>query len=263
MGATQAYLMVPSWEARRLRHVFGTRHAPPLASPWEVPAVTAKQEHGDHVIVVPAPSPEPSPLKGEGGVRIGDTLITDQPGCAVGVFTADCLPILLADPQRGAVAAVHAGWRGSLLRIAQKAVAAMTTTFGSLPSQILAALGPAIGRCCYEVGPQVLEPLRREFPYWRDLVDAVGDPAGWRIPVGAVRIPTRSAGTRADAKKRNLDLRAWNRRQLEEAGVRQIEDLPLCTACRPDLFYSYRRDGLSGLMGRGMLSGIMAGPPTG
>ncbi len=236
MAQGDAYLTVPSWEARRRtqagmpRHVFGTRHAPPLASPWEVPAVTAKQEHGDHVIVV----------AGEQGGMRGDALITGQAGRAVGVFTADCLPILLADPTRGAVAAIHAGWRGSLRRIAQKAVAAMTTTFGSLPSQVLAALGPAIGRCCYEVGPEVLEPLRREFPYWRDLVDA----------------------PHADAKKQRVDLRAWNRRQLEEAGVRQIDDLPLCTACRPDLFYSYRRDGLGGLMGRGMLSGIMAGPPT-
>lgn len=247
MGDAQAYLMVPSWEARRRaqagmpQHAFGTRHAPPAATPWpwprHIPLVTAKQVHGDHVIIV-----TPGLTEAPGGHQ-GDALMTGQAGQTVGVFTADCLPILLADPVRGAVAAVHAGWRGSLRRIAQKAVATMAATFGSLPGQMMAALGPAIGRCCYEVGLEVLEPLRREFPYWRELVDA----------------------QRNEVKKHRLDLRAWNRRQLEEAGVRQIDDLTLCTACRPDLFYSYRRDGLIGQdkQGRGMLSGIMVTPPTG
>jgi polyphenol oxidase len=136
----------------------------------------------------------------------GDALLENTPGAVVAVKTADCLPILLVDERLRAVAAVHAGWRGTAANIAQHAVDEMAERFGSRPEDLHAAIGPGIGVCCYEVGPEVAEKF--------------------------------------DQKGRiHLDLTAENEWQLTQAGVTpaRIYASNLCTMCRAE-FHSFRRD---------------------
>ena len=137
----------------------------------------------------------------------GDALLENQPGSVVAVKTADCIPILLVDERRRAVAAVHAGWRGTVARIAGEAVAAMERCFGTRAEDLHAAIGPGIGKCCYQVGAEV-----------------------------AARFGGQGSG--------HIDLADANRRQLEEAGVtgRRIYASNLCTMCRAEEFHSFRRD---------------------
>jgi purine-nucleoside/S-methyl-5'-thioadenosine phosphorylase / adenosine deaminase len=137
----------------------------------------------------------------------GDALLENSPGSVVAVKTADCIPILLADPGRRAVAAVHAGWRGTAAGIAKHAVEAMRGRFGTVPGDIEAAIGPGIGECCYEVGPEV-----------------------------AARFGGQG--------RAHLDLPGINSRQLIEAGVtpQRIYASNLCTMCHPEDFHSFRRD---------------------
>jgi YfiH family protein len=146
-----------------------------------------------------------------------DAAVSTEAGVLVGVSTADCLPVLLVDPNRRVAAAVHAGWRGTAAGVLTRALEALIAG-GSRPHDLLAALGPAIGPCCYEVG----EELR----------DAFG-------PDGEVFFRPGPRG------RPHLDVRAANLRQLRDAGVpdEQIHQIEDCTACHPDLYYSYRRDG--------------------
>jgi len=175
-----------------------------------------------------------------------DALATRTPGLLLGVQTADCVPILLADTRQRAVAAIHAGWRGTLARIAVKALGRMRMEFGTRPRDVVAALGPAIGRCCYQVGPEVAQAFAAQFRAAADWFDgpfdqlAHGEEPLWlpwltMMPPGHVPPPPRV----------QLDLRAANRWQLADAGVpdSQIEVSDLCTACRTDLLFSYRREG--------------------
>ena len=149
-----------------------------------------------------------------------DALATREPGVLLGVKTADCVPVLLADARTGACAAVHAGWRGTLQEIVAHAVSQMAGEFGTRAADVRAAVGPAALACCYEVGPEVVEAFRAQF-------------------ADADQLFTPTAGGRA-----RVDLHRANREQLTQAGVREerIHTLPLCTICRPDLFFSYRRD---------------------
>jgi YfiH family protein len=221
-------------------HFFGTKIAPDLpVSGRNGPSlrvVTVHQVHGTEVLVLDRRSASTrSILAGGGEASTGghgyDAIVTNQPGVLVAVQTADCVPILLLDPVRGVCAAVHAGWRGTLGGIVPKTVAVMRNRFGCSLRSIRAAIGPSIGVCCYEVNGAVLAPLKKSVPYWAEVVEEV-------------------KGTKA-----HLDLRGLNRRQLEEVGIApaRIESVNLCTACHPDLFYSYRRDGAG--TGR-MISGI-------
>jgi YfiH family protein len=167
--------------------------------------------------------------------------MTDQPGVMVTVRTADCVPVLLHDPARRAVAAVHAGWRGALGGIVPRTIATMAERFGSVPAALRVAVGPSAGPCCYEVDEPVLAGLRASVPDWPSVL--------------RVHRPGRAL----------LDLRLLVRLQAEAAGVPadSIQAVNLCTICRPALFHSYRRDGEV----RGtMVSGIMLTgrrPPTG
>jgi polyphenol oxidase len=149
-----------------------------------------------------------------------DALTTNLPGVLLGVKTADCVPVLLADARRGACAAVHAGWRGTLAEIVRHALARMREEFGTDPAEVRAAVGPAARACCYEVGPEVVEAFRAK------LADA-----------DSLFAPTRDGHALAD-------IQLANRRQLVASGVAaaRIHTLPLCTICRPELFFSYRRD---------------------
>jgi len=175
----------------------------------------------------PASSPEPpsDSRAGECGPT-GDALMTSESGVLLSVRVADCLPILLVDPRQRVVAAVHAGWRGALERVAQKTAAEMQRVFGSRPSEILAAIGPGIGACCYAVGEDVVDRFRGAF--------ANGD--------GFFREPEQAG---AGKNLLRLDLAAVARRQLLEGGLApgNIHATDLCTACRADLFFSHRRDG--------------------
>ncbi len=148
----------------------------------------------------------------------GDGLMTDEPGVLLGIQTADCLPVLVADRRRRAVAAFHAGWRGTLKGIVERGVSAMGREFGSDPGDLVAAIGPGIGRCCFAVGAEVGELFAAKYPYAEEL---------WA----------------QDAPQR-LDLVEANRRQLLAAGVaaEAIFALDECTSCRTDRFFSYRAE---------------------
>jgi YfiH family protein len=163
-----------------------------------------------------------------------DAMITRERGIAIGVETADCVPILLVDPASPAVAAVHAGWRSTVQRIVQKAVESMAAEFGSDASRIIAAIGPAICGKCYEVDEPVMGPVRTAFPYWKEVASPRGQ------------------------DKWSLDLGRLNRRELIEAGLPPVNiySFGLCTSCNPDLFYSFRREGRTGRM----LSVVMIKP---
>jgi YfiH family protein len=186
-----------------VEHGFGTR-ASAEATPRDV--VYARQVHGTTLLMVPAPA----------GERDGDALWTEQPGAAVGVYTADCVPILIAHASGRFVCAVHAGWRGSAARIAALAVRTLVGATGSRPAELRAAIGPHIGPCCYEVDAPVLRAIPER---------SVFRPAG--RPEHAM-----------------LDLFALNRLQLVGAGVpaRWIERVGGCTACDTRRYASYRRE---------------------
>jgi YfiH family protein len=147
-----------------------------------------------------------------------DGLITDEPGCALTMNFADCTPILLYDPEHRAIGIGHAGWQGAVKDLPGALVAAMRRAFGSDPAALLAAVGPSIGPCCYEVGEPVISAVAAAFAAPETLLRANGGPR-----------PT-------------FDLPAANRRNLERAGVRHVEVTPFCTACRTDLFFSHRAE---------------------
>jgi hypothetical protein len=147
-----------------------------------------------------------------------DTLLTDTPGVPVLLRFADCTPILIYDPAHRAFALVHSGWRGTVQAAARAAVEALEQSFGSRPADLVAAVGPSIGPCCYEVGDEVTGAVRAAF-----------DDADGLLPV-------------VTNGRHHFDLWAANRRWLEQAGVGTVEVAGLCTACRVDDFYSHRRE---------------------
>ena len=176
----------------------------------------------------------------------GDAAITRMPGLLLAAQTADCIPILLADPKRRVVAAVHSGWRGTLRRIAAKTLGRMQMVFGTRPGEVIAALGPGIGRCCYEVGPEVAKEFAAQFSQARDWFDGPYD----QLSTGEEPNPfpwlsMAPPGHEPPPPRVQLDLRAANRAILIEAGVspKKITGSDLCTSCRPDLLFSYRREG--------------------
>jgi len=196
----------------------------------------------------------------------GDGLITDQPGILLSVRTADCVPVLLVDRQRRTVAAVHAGWRGALSRIVEKAVGEMRRTFHSHPEDLVAAIGPSIRGCCYEVGPEVADAFIGAFPAGEEfLLRLPATPEETRMAqryqtLFALQSPPGHQSEQALAKV-HLNLAAAVSYQLEQAGVpsKQIYVADYCTACRTDLFYSYRKEGA--LAGR-MITVIGMQPPA-
>jgi hypothetical protein len=146
-----------------------------------------------------------------------DAVISAFPGVAASVSVADCAPVLIADPRSGSAAAVHAGWRGTLARVAAEGVRALVERHGARPSDLLAAIGPSIGPCCFEVSQDLAVRFRDE------LGAATGNP--------------RNIGSRAD-------LWLANEQILRGAGLarRRIEVLGRCTSCEDDVFFSHRRD---------------------
>ncbi len=177
----------------------------------------ASQVHGNRVIVL-GRGFDPNSVRAE----MADCLATNLRGVTLGVRTADCVPILLADPEVPAVAAVHAGWRGTVARVARVAVETLIDRFDAAPDRLLAAIGPAIGPCCYRVGDEVAEEIERTAP-------------------GALSARLGSSW---------VDLARANELALIDAGVLEVhvERVGGCTACDAENYFSHRRDG--GMTGR-------------
>jgi polyphenol oxidase len=175
-----------------------------------------------------------------------DALFAREAGILLAVQTADCIPILLADTKRRAVAAIHSGWRGTLHRIAAKTLGRMQMEFGTRAEDVIAALGPGIGRCCYEVGSEVAHEFHSQFREAREWFDGPFDAlsSGENDPNWLPWLTMRPPGHPPPPPRVHLDLFAANRAILEAAGIprRQISASDFCTACRTDLFFSYRRE---------------------
>jgi len=198
-----------------LVHGFGLRFPGPRAAAREAAQAALaqagdvfflRQVHGCAVVTPPWAEPPDA-----------DASVTGRPGTLLAIETADCLPVLIVDPLNRRVAAAHAGWRGTVAGVTRSAVRALLDS-GSNAADLLVALGPSIGPCCYEVGPDV---------------EAAFGPSGVGFFV---------AGT---TDRKHLDVAAANLAQLVEAGIdpSRIDRVSHCTRCRGDLFFSYRRDG--------------------
>jgi YfiH family protein len=182
----------------------------------------------------------------------GDGLVTDRPGLLVAMLTADCLPIILADRKRRAVGVFHAGWRGTVKRIVEKGVGEMRKHFGSDPRNLLAAIGPGVQKCCYDVGEEVRTKFETQFAYASSLFREVkeSDPVREKYPL--LFLTARAPGHSELPVKIFLDLVEANRRQLLDAGVqaKNIDTTSPCTACHTDQLFSFRAE--KGVTGRQM-----------
>jgi polyphenol oxidase len=173
--------------------------------------VQLKQIHSDRVVTV-------NRVRGTGTERArADGIVLTDPGHYAVIKTADCLPVIAVYPRGRQICALHAGWRGTSDRITEKAVGEFLSLTGAPPHELIVALGPSIRRCCYEVGQEVIG----------------------RFSQAGHELSQILSG-------RQLDIVQCNRLQLEKLGIRQILDSEMCTACRTDLFYSYRREGQTG-----------------
>ena len=199
--------------------------------------ITLRQIHSD-VVHVFSKAPPNAPR--------GDAAISRRSASYLGIQTADCVPVLLADTRKRVVAAVHAGWRGTLARIVTKTLGRMRLEFGTRPEDVVAALGPAIGPCCYEVGPEVAQAFAGQFARAAEWFDGPFDRlARGEEPNPLPWLTMMPPGHEPPPERVRLDLAAANRWQLEDAGVnpRNIAVSALCTSCRSDLFFSYRKEG--------------------
>ncbi|HET8578648.1 MAG TPA: peptidoglycan editing factor PgeF [Methylomirabilota bacterium] len=243
VGDPPLYLTSALLSNAGLSHLFTTRYFPGVTppaeptSPFGPDAVKLLAERG----LARAPVAFLRQVHGARAARVergglagrGDVLATEKPGLPLAVFTADCLSIIVYDPIRRALAVAHAGWRGTIQGVARAAAQALIAV-GGAPEDFVVGIGPSIGPCCYEVDRPVIEPLSAAFPErW----------AAWARPAGPGRW--------------RLDLWEANEDQLRAAGLRpeRIDNPRLCTACRTDLFFSYRRG-----RGQGRLVAVAALP---
>jgi polyphenol oxidase len=221
LGADGVLRWKPWQQLAWLVHGFSTRAAGDFSAldrdrvRWsgeEFPLAMLRQIHSDSLHVIEAASENAAAALPE-----GDGLLASNAGVLVGVRTADCLPLLLVNRRSRAVAAVHAGWRGSALEIAARTVEKLTREMGARPEDLEAVIGPGIGVCCYEVGADVAGQFAGRFDH------AVAERGG----------------------RSHVDLAAANRQQLQQAGVpeSQIHLSGMCTRCLAEEFYSYRREG--------------------
>lgn len=225
-----------------LPHLFTTRHFPGVVRPTEprppfgpqaAPLLAAGGLHADAAFARQVHGAAVLRVERGGFAGHGDALVTARPGVPLAISTADCLPIVLYDARGARLAAVHAGWRGTAQAVAGAAVAELADG-GSAPADLVAAIGPSIGPCCYEVDAPVIERFAGAFPATHRAWFTPKGPGRWRL----------------DLWRANVD-------QLVEAGVRpdRIDLLGLCTGCRPDLLFSYRRE-----KGAGRLVAVAALP---
>lgn len=190
----------------------------------DFPLITVRQVHSS---VVRHVTPETTGMGTSS--EPADGMMTAEPGILLGIQTADCIPVLIADPRLRVVAAFHAGWRGTLKRIVEEGVGQMRLEFGSEAKDLVAAIGPGIGPCCYRVGEEVCGKFEAEFSYAAELL----------------REMAAAAGRSNDRPVLHLDLVEANRRQLLDAGLvaNQISVVGECTSCQTDRYFSYRAEG--------------------
>jgi YfiH family protein len=180
---------------------------------------------------------------------VGDGVITNVPGLALAVLTADCVPVLVVDPKRKAVGAFHAGWRGTVQRVVEKGVGTMRMEYGSDPADLYAAIGPCIQQCCYAVGDEVVDRFQTQFSdasaLFREVYD--DDPIKRKYPL--LFLTARAPGHSDLGPQTHLDLAEANRRQLLASGLKadRIWTSDLCTSCNTDKLFSHRKeDGFTG-----------------
>jgi len=174
----------------------------------------------------------------------GDGLITNTSGLLLAIKTADCVPVLVVDVKRRAVGAFHAGWRGTVARIAEKGVGEMRRHFGSLPRDLRAVIGPCIRRCCYSVGAEVRAQFESQFSYADEVFEEVFDPDALHVRYPLLFLNQRPPGHGNLGAEIHLDLVEANRRQLLDAGLREesISVTDGCTACDTTRFFSHRAE---------------------
>lgn len=224
------YVTCSPFEAEGFVAAFSTRARTEPGEPFDATAkrflsaigqsdatlATCKQVHSAEVRVVKG---EPDPRD---NATECDALTARAEGVLLGIKTADCVPVLIADTRSSAVTAIHAGWRGAASRIVERAYAVMASTWSTRRADCIAAIGPSVCGSCYEVGTEVLERFKNEFPYAKRFISNEHDDKG------------------------HVDLKTACLIQLEMCGLShdQIFVSELCTICRNDLFFSYRKEGL-------------------
>jgi YfiH family protein len=202
----------------------------------DTPVVTVRQIHSSVLVVASAAGDT-----WKAGCK-ADGLMTDEPGQLLAVQTADCIPVLVADRKRRVVAALHAGWRGTVKRIVETGIGRMRLEFGSRPEDLIAAIGPGIGACCYAVGEELVSSFESQFSYANDLFSEVYDTDPVRTKYPMLFLTQRAPGHSSIGPSIHLDLAEANRRQLLSAGLkpRAIQVMGGCTSCQPNLFFSHR-----------------------
>jgi len=203
-----------------------------------VPLVTVKQIHSNLVLRAGySDAGSRQPAKADG-------LMTDQPGLLLAIMTADCIPVLVSDRRRRVVAAFHAGWRGTVRRIVECGVGRLRLHFGCRPEDLIAAIGPGIGPCCYAVGEEVQAAFESQFAYAGDLFTEVYDPDPVRLKYPMLFLNQRAPGHAPPMMSLHLDLVEANRRQLIDAGLKpdSIFSAGACTRCHADRFFSHRAE---------------------
>src|SRR3989338_1697647 len=236
--------------------------------------ITVNKYHGDGILII---DEFPENLK-EFAIKTknlgNDALITNKPLIPIGILTADCQPIMFLDRKNRAIGIAHAGWRGTVLRIGQKVFGEMKKLYGTNPNDCLIAFGPSIRQCCYEVGEEVIESLKKEFSNWENFVtqktfmpqhdtkDNGNTPSSPPFSKGIIPLsPPLLKGDLGGFSERrkskwNFSLDDLNLFQMTEIGIplKNISKINLCTSCNNYLFFSYRRE--KGVTGR-CLSFIM------
>lgn len=211
-------------------------------------AVGALDETGRHRPLVQVKQIHSSVVHRLGGIPEtsppGDGLITDTPGVLLAVKTADCVPILVVDPEHKAVGAFHAGWRGTAARIVEKGIGEMRRHFGSDPAKLRAAVGPCIRGCCYVVGDEVRAQFESQFIYADQLFHEVFNSQALHVRYPLLFLNERAPGHGDPASEIHLDLVEANARQLSDAGLaaQNIEVIEGCTACDTNRFFSHRAE---------------------
>jgi len=202
----------------------------------ETPIVPLKQIHSNLVrLSVSEDAGRALPWKADGH-------FTAEPGILLAAMTADCIPVLVADPRNKVVAAFHAGWRGTVKRILELGVGRMRLEFGSRHEDLIAAIGPGVGPCCYAVGEEVRSEFESQFAYAAELFHEVYDSDPVRTKYPMLFLTQRAPGHSEIGPSQHLDLIEANRRQLLDAGLKPgaIQLIGGCTNCRTDLFFSHR-----------------------
>lgn len=190
--------------------------------------IVPQQSHGNRVVRVGISDAGQGALSYASGIPDTDALITNEPGVTLALHFADCVCVFLLDPVRRAIGVAHAGWRGTVAGVVTEVLAAMSREFGTQPEKVLAAIGPAIGRHCYDVNADVAEAFFKAFPHDERVMRFYSLVGKWQV-----------------------DLKTANRILLLNAGVKQ-ENIAVsedCTCCNIEDFFSHRRDGKTGRMG--------------